>query len=385
LSKSSEPSTPEEPDLQFGIARKRSFLLILFAGILLISSGLFFLRLEHSINGTGTLYAATEWYVYSPRDEIIQSIPARINQEVAAGDLLYQFDDSDLRLSLIQRREQLLAIDAESKDLDWQIRIAGLIPDRPELMTADQRLELLGQIREIQQAMTNSLSGLADQQAIRSLEYFRQQVENLRTQIQTLDAEYWIEWKQQGLQQIEVDRIEARKFSLSAQRLHIEDEIAFLEDQLQRYRVMAPISGTVVEMYVRHQGMKPPAGERLAKIAVLDGRYRVRTYLPQRNIDLVHEGLPTRMASKVFNSTMEGYIYGKVSRVSRDASRDVRSPNGDPLYEIWIEVEDTPHPLVLGSKVEVEVLLGQISLMNLFFQKPAEERSSLNSPASSHD
>src|SRR5690606_1010649 len=142
---------------------------------------------------------------------------------------------------------------------------------------------------------------------------------------------------------------------------HMEQEIQLLQQRRQGMTVTSPIDGIIAEIDYRHTGMVPAKGERLAKIIQQDGRYKIRTWLDQRNYDLIRPGLPVRMESQVFNSTLEGYIIGRVVRSGPDANT-TRSQQGDPLYEVWIDVRESPYPLLHGSSVKVHIQMGKVPI-----------------------
>lgn len=363
------------PELEFGLTRKRLFSLIIITGLILVGTGLAFLQLENVVTGEGRIYADEEWYVYAPEEERIEQVVARIGDTVQKGDPLFRLNSSDLDLELIRRKETLLRTREELAALGWEIKLAEIRPENPEILTAGDRLELLRQIEDIQNMMTRSLSNLADQRAIRSLEYYRQQVENLRTQMDSANTRWWLVWQENGMWDLEKSKLQTRHEHLQAIAHNLESEIELLNQKRSALEITAPISGEVVEIYFRHNGMKPVKGDRLAKIAVQNGRYRVRTYLNQRNYDLVRAGMPARMESEVFNSILEGYIRGTVIRVGKDSNYDYSNAVSDASYEVWIEVKENPYPLLLGSTVKVDILMGKASIWEILLKKPDTRRA----------
>lgn len=368
-------------ELDLGLAGKRLFSLIIVIGLILVGIGLAFLRLENVVTGEGRIYAAEEWYVYAPEDESIEEVVARIGDTVQKGDPLFRFKNDDLNLEITRREETLLRTREEVSALGWEIKLAAIRPSNPEVLTAGERLELLKQIEEIQNTMTSSLENLSEQRAIRSLEFYRQKVENLRTQMDAANTRWWQVWQESGLWDLEKSKLETRYKHLEDITLNLEKEISLLQRKRDSLIVKAPIAGEVVEIYFRHNGMKPAKGDRLAKIAVLNGRYRVRTYLNQRNYDLVRLGMPARMESEVFNSVLEGYIRGEVTRIGKDSNYDYSKELSNASYEVWIEVKESPYPLLLGSTVSVDILMGKASLWEILLQKPDNRRTLKTQPS----
>lgn len=368
-------SADGSPELEFGLTRKRLFYFIIIVGLILVGTGLAFLQLENIVTGEGRVYADEEWYVYAPKEESIEEVVVRIGDTVQKGDPLFRLNSSEIDLELVRRKETLLRTREEWTALGWEIKLAEIRPANPEILTAGDRMELLRQIEEIQNMMTRSLANLADQRAIRSLEYYRQQIENLRTQMDSANTRWWLVWQENGLWELEKSKLQARHEHLEAITQNLETEIELLQQKRDALEVTAPISGEVVEIYFRHNGMKPGKGDRLAKIAVPNGQYRVRTYMNQRNYDLVRTGMPARMESEVFNSILEGYIRGTVSRVGKDSNYDYSNEVSEASYEVWITVKESPYPLLLGSTVKVDILMGKASLWEILLKKPDTRRA----------
>ncbi len=374
----------EIPELSAGFSKKDFTFFTLLAGLLLLAGGILFLRSEYKITGIGMVYAAEEWYVYSPTEERLESIAIEIGQAVQEQDVLFEMDNTDIRLEILRRGDELFRTQADLDDLQWEIRLNTIRPSDPQIVMAEERLKILDQIQQIQTAMTDSLGSLTEQRAIRSLELYRQQIDNLRTRLDTLQTRWARQWQEEGLLEVEQERLLSRKRQLEDRCRHLQQEVELLESRLQTLSIRAPISGTIADIYYRHTGMKVIKGDRMAKIIRDNGRYRVRAYLDQRNYDLVSIGMPVRMESEVFSSILEGYITGTVARVGMDI---VRNPNMDtgenpsdanviPRYEVWIDVEKSPYPLIPGSTVQVHVLMGKVPLWRSVLQLPEQRRVS---------
>ncbi len=372
--------SPEgNPEQGTGLPGRTFFLFTLLIGTLLVCSGVVFLRMEYNIIGDGIVHAQEEWHVYAPVSERLSEVNVTVGQHVQASNHLFQLDNMEINLEIIRRQEVLLKTRHELNELDTSIHISQLKPSDPQMAIAKERLSLLQEIKEIQTTMTESLANLSQQRAIRSLEYYRQQVENLRTHLDILQTSWWKQSIEGGLWELEQTALKSRKAHLQELCEHMEQEIQLLQQRRQGMTVTSPIDGIIAEIDYRHTGMVPAKGDRLAKIIQQDGRYRVRTWLDQRNYDLIRPGLPVRMESQVFNSTLEGYIIGRVIRSGPDANT-TRSQQGEPLYEVWIEVLESPYPLLHGSSVKVHIQMGKVPIWRSLFKLPEQRRVSYTAP-----
>ncbi len=91
-------------------------------------------------------------------------------------------------------------------------------------------------------------------------------------------------------------------------------------------------------------------------------------------MDLVRLGTPARMESAVFDSMLEGYVEGTVVRVAPESAP--ASASAPALYEVDIDVQKSPYPLVLGSGVDVRLLMGRRPLSDLVLHSGSTLRQS---------
>ncbi len=95
--------------------------------------------------------------------------------------------------------------------------------------------------------------------------------------------------------------------------------------------------------------------------------------MPERNIDLLRVGTRALMESKVFESVLEGPVRGTVQRVAPEADPPAASA-ASPLYEVDIAVDDSPYPLVLGSRLDIRLLLGRRSIAEVLLRSARDAR-----------
>ena len=79
------------------------------------------------------------------------------------------------------------------------------------------------------------------------------------------------------------------------------------------------------------------------------------------------------MESDVFDSMLEGHVEGTVIRVGPEGAPGMNG--GEALYEVDVEVTHSPYPLVLGSGMQVRLLLGRRPLTDLFFKTGSSLRA----------
>ncbi len=352
-------------------------------GLTLVTLGLVFLRFDLTIRAIGTVNARDESRVFAPLDGIIAQHLIQLGQTVTNGQLLMALDDTDLNLrALAMERER-----AETEAALEHNRIAQaelvIKPGSAELITADDRRARLARIATIQQDIEKNYASGRDMQIISELEVRKQEIERLRSELDLLQADLLAAWQKAGVSAFDGERLIVEQHRLEALIQLLRRELELVQAQRAALRITAPLDGQVIALSARFTGMAVTGGTELFKLAATGGPYRVRAYIPERNVDLVHVGARALMESEVFDSMLEGYVEGVVVSVGPEGAAEGGIPG--PRYEVDIDVEHSPYPLVLGSGVKVRLLLGRRPLTDLFFKsggslRPSASKRNKDSP-----
>ena len=348
-------------------------------GVALVGIGLVFLRFDLTIRASGIVQARDEVRVFAPLDGVIAQHYIELGQAVTNGDLLLNLDDTDLKLRALTVERDL----AETEAALERNRIAraelAVKPGPAEIVTADERRERLARITAIQQDIEKNYTSGRDLQIISELEVRRQEIERLRSELDLLQASLMAEWQKAGVPAFEGERLVAEQKRLEALTQLGRRELELYAHLREATRVTAPLAGQVVALTARFPGMAVTRGTELIKLVATGGPFRVRAYVPERNVDLVRVGARALMESAVFDSMLEGYVEGTVVRVAPEGAAE-QGVVSAPRYEVDIDVLHSPYPLVLGSGMEVRLLLGRRPLTDLFFKTGG----SLRTPPAPH-
>lgn len=350
--------------------RKKTFWLFCSLGLLMVSFGVFSLKLERTINATGVVMANVERYILAPANGAIVAHYARIGDHVEAGDPLFSMETYMLDLAILERSRDLLTAESDLEATEWALRELEIRPGDAATLTAEARGEVLRRIREIQEDVLAAWDRLEMERAVRALEYNQQRIAALRTEIEELEALALSGWARDGLLSLSQERLRSQHAGLLRLCETLREEIALLHRQREALTVRSPLRGTVIDIYRRYPGMAVQEGEVVLRIVDMESGQRIRAFVGERNIDLLREGSRARMESQVFDSLFEGYVFGGVQRIIRGTRRQLEDAGAaEPRYEVTIEVEETPYPLVLGSTVRIEFLLGRQSLFATLTQR----------------
>ena len=344
-------------------------------GLGLVGIGLVLLRMDMIVRDVGIVRKSHEWYVFAPANGVLAEVAVDEGDFVEKGDFLFSLKDDEVELALIEKRRELNQLRSILERNKLLIKEFEGRPAEAKLVSAQDRLKLLDEVLELQKQNLEALNPLLEQNAVSRQLYNTRQSEYLRTEIQRSETAQWAQWEAAGLIEIEREKL------LLANKRHLQ-EIALLEDEIainerirRELRVMAPIRGQVTNLAYKYPGMVVREGEMVQQISDPESPYRVLTEVDERNVDLIEIGTPVRMESMVFDSVLEGFIYGVVTEVDPQGNPSRETDSQSPRFDIEITVEQTPYPLVLGSRLIVYFMLGKRPLWKMFFNMPENPRT----------
>jgi|GEM_PF-1661838 len=361
------------------------FHLISILGCILTFGGVALLHLYMTIHSTGTVEALEETYVFAPEDSTVSEVLVPIGADVKEGTPLFRLNDAQIRWKILQNSKDIIQLKSNLAMNDLAIKELDIRPASPEVTSAKERLEQLNRIQALQQQSMDSLEKLIKLQLVGTPEYNRQQEEMIRTEMDRIQTATMVQWGNEGLIKVQRDQLVDQSEKLKDLIQLSQQEIDYLNQQAAQLIVKAPMSGRLVSNDYRYPGMAVVKGAPMAKIALEDGKFRVRALVSEHNIDLLEVGTKARMSSEVFDSIFDGYLWGKVSRIIPESQTDTlnRSHPEDPVYEVDILIDETPRQLVLGSRVKVDFMLDRLSMFEFLTRRYKTRTPAKSQPPSS--
>ncbi len=347
---------------------KRYHWTLAILGSVILGAGLIMVRFEFKSTADGRVYRESEMRLFAPVEGFVDEIRVRDGSQVEAGDLLLSFDTLAIDMRILEAQRQLAAARSERAGAEQALDLLDIDPAHAAMVTAPERARLMREILEIREDIMRRLAKLEEIQAVSGLLMDRERMGLLESRREILETEHLSELKARGYMEKLRASLQAQVTYLGESITGFERELDLLQRQRERFYVRAPVAGEITFTEVRYPGVKVAEGALIFKMSPVDAPFRVRAYIVQRNLDLVRPGMAVRMESMVFDSPLEGYVQGEVLSVSREPSQDVAGSDGEPLYEVRIAVESTPYPLVLGSTLRTEIILGRRSLVSVFLR-----------------
>lgn len=142
----------------------------------------------------------------------------------------------------------------------------------------------------------------------------------------------------------------------------LRERLAFARDVLERTRVVAPVSGTVVNLRVFTPGGVVEAGQKLLELVPSEAPLLIKARVSPADIDVVSVGLEAQVHLTAFSRLTTPPLTGRVVGVSAD--RLVNEAQGLAWYEARVAL-DASQPelsgleLVPGMPAEVMIVTGQ--------------------------
>ncbi|MCC5790491.1 MAG: HlyD family efflux transporter periplasmic adaptor subunit [Opitutales bacterium] len=349
--------------------------LFAFLGLVVFLAGIFLLRSEFSVPGEGIVIAEEEWEIQSPVDAWVTKVSVGEGDVVSQGQLLWQMRDDDLQKERLRLQEQREQLKADKMAMQFALHQVGKTPGFLDLQTSAEKLAILQEIIAKRENLLVRYSELETRQAISALQVRQEELALLRDQMEQMEWTYLSELLEEGFLSLERENYHRQIAGITQQLALLEQKEELLQKQIKEREVRSPVDGFVSNVQVRNPYQAVQRGQTLAYVINPDSPKIVRAYLGQRNIDLIAPGTPVRMNSAVFDSPLEGYVYGTVRRVGREAHREETDGRGERVFEIDIDIEESPYPLVYGSSLAVEVILGSRSLWQVMSGQRTETRS----------
>ena len=349
--------------------------LLVAAGVLFMVAGIAFFRMELTVQAPGIVQRREAFIVFAPADGVLETVAIKEGDLVNAGDPLCRFNTREIDLSILEKKRERQILEFHAAANALAMSRSDVRPEDRELVNSRERLRLLSEISKIQQAGLDSLRDLAARNAISQTQLHEQTVENMRVELDRSDAAERVRWLDSGILELEEQRLAMEDKRLRGTIALLNEEIAIRESLRSSYSLSAPIAGRVTEVEFPYAGMAISKGAPILKISNPRSSYEVVARVGERNFDLIVVGTPVQMESKVFDSVLEGMIRGVVTRVDPQGKFTESATGGEVNFEIEIEVEETPHPLVLGSSLEVYFMLGKRSLLKTFLGQPENQRA----------
>ena len=279
-------------------------LAILAAVFAVAGSCLYFIRTDLKISGEFRVLPLHNADVRAEVEGIIEEILHDEGDQVAAGELIARLSDRDLRAELekvtdeiAEKQARLKLLKAGARAEEIELAKVTISKDEERLKFAQSLLQMEQTLFEEKLSSKRDLQLAADQAALRQGE-----LQESKGNLKLLLA---------GSREEVIEATEAEISRLQTQR-------KYLQDQIQRLKVISPIAGVVTTHRLKEiRGASVKKGDLIAEV------HEFRTVnaeisVPEKDIADVKIGLPVTLKARAHINTN---FYGKVVSIAPVASK----------------------------------------------------------------
>ena len=360
--------------------------MVIGAGIFIIIGGLAFKgkdiftkkevkveRLEKNTLRSSALYggvvAPSEVIpVYIEAPALIESIEARVGQEVNIKDRLMTFsyksiieNDKELKINELDIKNinlQLADLEGGSLKLELDNRKLEMKNIQEEVRGDERRIPVVSAEARILREKANAYEKLLSQDGVSSTEANRAKTEADRKGIELEDLKTSLNLNRQKYELMAVSyesltrELEIGEAKLKAQleKLKLNNEILIRREGQLKEPLLAPVKGVITKIDVQ-EGSNVFSGERLLAISP-SGENIVKVEVPMYQAGSVKVDQKAKVRSNSFNGEVEHN--GFVSRVSSVARDSVLGNKNEKVIEIEVKIQGK-NRLKPGFITDVEI------------------------------
>jgi len=297
-----------------------------------------------------------------------------LDKEVAAGELLIEFDTHEQRLELEQSKITKGTLTRDLAALEEQIARKKIelsqssLADEAALREAEARSRELGPrfllAQQRQRRAEQSAPGVVSE--LEKLERKTEQEELSRT----------IETQPIAIQRVKRDQL-VRRSAIESQLLQLrrdqgklrgelemlEVSVARLNHQIERRMVRAEVSGQLVDVVELASGAYTTQGQRLGTI-LAKGELRVRARLPKETVGIVRPGQPAQLKLDGYPWSVYGKVPAKVTSIGTEPTVLVTPEAVPGTVRVEFEIlpaADSRIKIQHGMTATVEVEVARVS------------------------
>lgn len=198
------------------------------------------------------------------------------------------------------------------------------------------------------------------------------------TQGQQGDLQNRIAQVQEGIAGAQLEIINAKRTrteraalelrDVETQLTEVDQKLAEARVKLARRDVIAPQTGTVLDLRYHTVGGVVPPGGKLLDLVPVEDRLIVEARIKPTDIDVVHIGLSAKVALSAYKTRTTPQLDGRVSHVSADALADDRNRSDRPP-----SMSASPAQNYFTARIEIDASqLARLQGINLSPGMPAE-------------
>jgi len=280
---------------------------------------------------------------------------------------------------MASRRESL---NAELKNLNQDKQRKG-----KALLSLEAEIDGQGVLQTLLNKEMLEVLPLVDAGVLGSSERFRLEREeaSIRTQLQVLSekvAQTELEIEQIGSQLAAVQinyntEIYQERSQVTGEIAELEVRLPAIRQRLNETEIRSPIDGIVNRVFFNSLGAVVSSGEVVAEIVPTGGQLLIEAFVDPKDIATIEPGQPAKISLTAYDPSKYGFLQGTLTKVSADTV--FREETKSSAYSVNVSIDtqiyeskDLPVSIVPGMIAQVDIIRGERSILEYFWQPVAK-------------
>ena len=280
---------------------------------------------------------------------------------------------------MASRRESL---NAELKNLNQDKQRKG-----KALLSLEAEIDGQGVLQTLLNKEMFEVLPLVDAGVLGSSERFRLEREeaSIRTQLQVLSekvAQTELEIEQIGSQLAAVQinyntEIYQERSQVTGEIAELEVRLPAIRQRLNETEIRSPIDGIVNRVFFNSLGAVVSSGEVVAEIVPTGGQLLIEAFVDPKDIATIEPGQPAKISLTAYDPSKYGFLQGTLTKVSADTV--FREETKSSAYSVNVSIDtqiyeskDVPVSIVPGMIAQVDIIRGERSILEYFWQPVAK-------------
>ena len=228
---------------------------------------------------------------------------------------------------------------------------------------------------------------LVDAGVLGSSERFRLEREeaSIRTQLQVLServahTELEIEQIDSQLGAVQINyntEIYQERSQVTGEIAELEVRLPAIRQRLNETEIRSPIDGIVNRVFFNSVGAVVSSGEVVAEIVPTGGQLLIEAFVDPKDIATIEPGQAAKISLTAYDPSKYGFLLGTLTKVSADTV--FREETKSSAYSVNVSIdteiyesEDMPVSIVPGMIAQVDIIRGERTILEYFWQPIAK-------------
>jgi len=286
--------------------------------------------------------------------------------------------DAEIEL-MASRRESL---NAELKNLNQDKQRKG-----KALLSLEAEIDGQGVLQTLLSKEMLEVLPLVDAGVLGSSERFRLEREeaSIQTQLQVLServaqTELEIEQIDSQLDAVQINyntEIYQERSQVTGEIAELEVRLPAIRQRLNETEIRSPINGIVNRVFFNSVGAVVSSGEVVAEIVPTGGQLLIEAFVDPKDIATIEPGQAAKISLTAYDPSKYGFLLGTLTKVSADTV--FREETKSSAYSVNVSIdtaiyesEGTPVSIVPGMIAQVDIIRGERTILEYFWQPVAK-------------